>query len=236
MTAGARDVGVIIVAGGSGSRAANAKAPSELKQFRWVAGRPMLLHSVQTFMQRDDVCSVVCVLPRDRVGDPPPWLFQCDVDRLMLSIGGRTRTESVYNGLQDLIDEARIVLVHDAARPFVDADTIDRVVSSVRNGRPTIAAVPAVDTLKSVDENGAIVLTIDRERVWAAQTPQGFPRELIVRAYRDARDKGITASDDAGLCERLGVPVYVVPGSDRNFKITTEADFARADAIASPRT
>lgn len=236
MTAVARDVGVIIVAGGSGSRAANVNAPSELKQFRWVAGKPMLLHSVQTFMQREDVCSVVCVLPRDRVGDPPPWLFQCDVDRLMLSIGGRTRTESVYNGLQDLTDEAEIVLVHDAARPLVDAATIERVVSSVRSGRPTIAAVPAVDTLKSVDADGAIVQTIDRERVWAAQTPQGFPRELIVRAYRDARGKGLTASDDAGLCEGLGVAVYVVPGSDRNFKITTEADFARADAIASPHT
>jgi 2-C-methyl-D-erythritol 4-phosphate cytidylyltransferase len=235
MTTGvSRDVGVIIVAGGSGSRATNASAPAELKQFRWVAGKPMLLHSVQTFMQRDDVCSVVCVLPRDRVGDPPPWLFQCDVDRLMLSIGGRTRTESVYNGLQDLIDEAKIVLVHDAARPFVDLGVIERVVGAVRTGHPAIAAVPAVDTLKLVDAQGAIVDTIDRERVWAAQTPQGFPRDLIVRAYREARATGITASDDAGLCERLGVTIRVVPGSDRNFKITTEADFARAESIASP--
>ena len=228
-----RDVGVIIVAAGSGSRAASQGAPAELKQFRWVAGKPMLLHSVQAFMQREDVCSVVCVLPRDRVGDPPPWLFQCDVDRLMLSIGGETRTESVSNGLDDLADEAEIVLVHDAARPFVDQETIDRVIHSVRSGRPAIAAVPVVDTIKATNPDGAITRTIDREGVWAAQTPQGFSRELIVRAYREARAGGIAPSDDAGLCERLGITVYVVAGSDRNFKITTEADFARAEAIAS---
>ena len=229
-----RDVGVIIVAAGSGSRAADASAPTELKQFRWVAGKPMLLHSVQTFMQRVDVCSVVCVLPKDRVGDPPPWLFQCDVDRLMLSIGGTTRTESVHNGLQDLADEAKIVLVHDAARPFVDREIIDRVVQSVRAGRPAIAAMPVVDTIKQVNVEHGIIRTIDRSGVWAAQTPQGFPRELIVRAYREAKAHGRTASDDAGLCEQIGVTVDVVRGSDRNFKITTEADFARANAIPSP--
>ena len=112
-----RDVGVIIVAGGSGSRIGG----EEFKQFRWVAGRPMLLHSVQTFMARPDVGMVVCVLPQRYVGDPPPWLFQCDVDRLFVSVGGRTRSESVANGLDDLPDEAQIVLVHDAARPLVDA-------------------------------------------------------------------------------------------------------------------
>ena len=84
----ARDVGVVIVAAGSGKRTGS----KELKQFRWVAGKPMLLHSVQTFMARPDVGMVVCVLPQRYAGDPPPWLFQCDVDRLMVSVGGRTRT------------------------------------------------------------------------------------------------------------------------------------------------
>ena len=138
-----RDVGVIIVAGGSGSRIGG----DELKQFRWVAGKPMLLHSVQTFMARPDVGMVVCVLPQRYAGDPPPWLFQCDVDRLLVSVGGRTRSESVANGLDDLPDEAAIVLVHDAARPLVDAGTIDRVVDSVRGGTCAIAALPVVDTL-----------------------------------------------------------------------------------------
>ena len=82
-----RDVGVVIVAAGQSTRTST----GELKQFRWVAGKPMLLHSLQTFMARSDVVSVVCVIPREFVADPPPWIFQCDVDRLLLSIGGRTR-------------------------------------------------------------------------------------------------------------------------------------------------
>ena len=222
-----RDVGVVIVAGGSGTRAGG----TELKQFRWVAGKPALLHSLQTFMARADVVSVVCVLPREYAADPPPWIFQCDVDRLMISTGGRTRTESVYNGLEDLPDEAAVVLVHDAARPLVGDKTIDRVIAATRAGQCAIAALPVVDTLKEVDENGLIVRTIERERLWRAQTPQGFPRETIVRAHREAKAQRIAATDDAGLCERLGIPVTVVRGSERAMKITEEADFARAEAL-----
>ncbi|HXT17842.1 MAG TPA: 2-C-methyl-D-erythritol 4-phosphate cytidylyltransferase [Gemmatimonadaceae bacterium] len=229
-SAAARDVGVVIVAGGSGSRVAQDSESGELKQFRWVAGKPALLHSLQTFMARPDVISVVCVLPREYAADPPPWIFQCDIDRLMISTGGRTRTESVRNGLEDLPDEAAIVLVHDAARPLVGDETIDRVVQSVRTGSATIAALPVVDTLKEVDADGTIVRTIDRERLWRAQTPQGFPRALIERAHRDAKTQHLSATDDAALCERLGLPVRVVRGSERAMKITEERDFARAEA------
>ncbi|MEO7183111.1 MAG: IspD/TarI family cytidylyltransferase, partial [Gemmatimonadaceae bacterium] len=183
MTAPVRDVGVIIVAGGSSTRAGG----EELKQFRWVAGKPMLLHSVQTFMAHPRVGMVVCVLPARYAGDPPPWLFQCDVDRLLVSIGGRTRSESVANGLDDLPDEAQIVLVHDAARPLVDLHTIERVIEVVQEGTPAIAALPVVDTLKAVDESGRIIATVDRATLWRAQTPQGFPRALLVDAHRRAR-------------------------------------------------
>ncbi len=224
-----RDVGVVIVAGGSGSRVGG----EELKQFRWVAGKPMLLHSVQTFMARADVCAVVCVLPQNAVADPPPWLFQCDIERLMMSVGGRTRQESVANGLDDLPDEAAIVLIHDAARPLVTDATIDRVIGTVRGpgGTSAIAALPVVDTLKEVDEAGRIVRTVPRERLWRAQTPQGFRREVIVRAHREARAARVTASDDAALCERLGIEVRVVLGGARALKVTEESDFGYAEAL-----
>src|SRR5688572_11462879 len=166
----ARDVGVIIVAAGSSTRTAGA----ELKQFRWVAGKPMLLHSLQAFMARSDVVSVVCVVPREYVADPPPWIFQCDVDRLLLSVGGRSRTESVRNGLEDLADEASIALVHDAARPLVDEALIERVVSRVRAGASVVPALPVIDTIKEADTNGRILRTVDRSQLWRAQTPQGF--------------------------------------------------------------
>ncbi len=221
------DVGVVIVAAGSSSRVGG----TELKQFRWVAGKPMLLHSLQTFMARADVVSVVCVLPREFAGDPPPWIFQCDVERLRISVGGKSRTESVSNGLDDLPDEAKIVLIHDSARPLVTEQTIDDVVLAVRDGRCAIAALPVVDTLKEVDDEGRIVRTVERERLWRAQTPQGFPREVIVRAHREARQQNISATDDAALCERLGIPVHVVRGSERAMKVTGESDFARAEAL-----
>jgi 2-C-methyl-D-erythritol 4-phosphate cytidylyltransferase len=224
-----RDVGVVIVAGGSSTRA----GAGELKQFRWVAGKPMLLHSVQTFMARPDVGMVVCVLPQRYAGDPPPWLFQCDVDRLLVSVGGRTRSESVANGLDDLPDEAEIVLVHDAARPLVSAATIDRVVDAVRAGTSAIAALPVVDTIKEVNDDGLIVRTMERDGLWRAQTPQGFPRRVLVDAHRRAQKEHIAATDDAALLERLGIPVRVVRGSERALKVTDAFDFARVDALFS---
>jgi 2-C-methyl-D-erythritol 4-phosphate cytidylyltransferase len=222
-----RDVGVVIVAAGDSTRTAG----DELKQFRWVAGKPMLLHSLQTFMGRPDVISVVCVIPKQFVADPPPWIFQCDVDRLLLSIGGRTRTESVRNGLEDLPDEASIALIHDAARPLIDDALIERVVSRARAGECVIPALPVVDTIKETDDTGHVLRTVDRANLWRAQTPQGFPREIIERAHREARAANTTATDDAALCELLGVPVVVVPGSERAMKVTDESDFERVEAL-----
>ncbi len=226
-----RDVGVVIVAGGASRRTAG----SELKQFRWVAGKPMLLHSLQAFMARPDVVSVVCVLPREYVADPPPWIFQCDVDRLLLSVGGSTRTESVRNGLADLSSEASIALIHDAARPLVDDAMIERVVERVRAGECVVPALPVVDTIKEADADGLVARTVDRSRLWRAQTPQGFPRELIERAHRDARLARITGTDDAELCQRIGIPVRIVPGSERAMKVTDESDFERVEALFAAR-
>lgn len=220
-----RDVGVVIVAGGSGSRTGS----DELKQFRWVAGKPMLLHSVQTFQAREDVAMVVCVLPHRYAGDPPPWLFQSDINRLLISVGGKTRSESVANGLEDLTPEVKHVLIHDAARPLVDDATIDRVIAEVRKGYGAIAALPVVDTLKRVGIDGQIVETVDRANLWRAQTPQGFPREMIENAYR-SRSEG---TDDASLCEKLGFKVVVVHGAERALKITEERDFALAETLST---
>lgn len=226
-----RDVGVVIVAAGTGSRTGS----SELKQFRWIAGKPMLLHSVQAFLARADVATVVCVLPKSHAGDPPPWLFQADTERMLLSVGGRTRGESVVAGLEDLPEDVAIAVIHDAARPLVDAATIDRVIAQARTGTGAVAALPVVDTIKEVDDGGRILRTVDRASLWRAQTPQAFPREMIERAYADAARARRAATDDAALCEALGLPVVVVQGSERAMKVTHEDDFARAEAMAESR-
>lgn len=225
--AGTADVGVVILAAGGSTRAGG----EGLKQFRWVAGKPMLLHSLHVFQERADVGMVVCVLPRDQAGDPPPWLFQCDHERMLVSVGGPERSDSVANGLEDLPESLSIIVVHDAARPLVPPDVIDRVIAEARRGHGAVAALPVTDTLKRV-ENGLIVETVPRAGLWRAQTPQAFPRSMIVRAYTEARAAGISATDDAALCERLGMHVVVVPGSERAMKITATADFARAEALA----
>src|SRR6202042_2440392 len=116
---------------------------------------------------------------------PPPWLFQADLDRLLLSVGGRVRQESVANGLEDLPPEVAIVVVHDAARPLVTEATIDAVIRAARTGVAAVAALPVVDTLKEVDADGRVVQTVDRSRLWRAQTPQAFPRAMLEQAPAD---------------------------------------------------
>ena len=225
-----RDVGVVIVAAGSSSRTGGGTT-GELKQFRWIAGKPMLLHSLQTFQDRADVAMVVCVLPPHVAGDPPPWLFQCDSERMLVAAGGGIRGESVRHGLEDLPESCRFVLIHDAARPLASAEMIERVISEARKGHGAVAALPVVDTIKEVAASGRIVRTLDRTSLWRAQTPQGFPRDMILQAHRNALATGMDATDDAALCEQLGLEVVVVRGSERAMKITEEADFMRADTL-----
>jgi 2-C-methyl-D-erythritol 4-phosphate cytidylyltransferase len=228
-----RDVGVVIVAAGQGTRTGEGGEPAELKQFRWIAGKPMLLHSIQAFERRADVGQIVAVLPRSHAGDPPPWIFQSDLERLLVSVGGAERGDSVWSGIEDLEDEIRIVVVHDAARPLVTDDTIDRVIATARQGISAVAALPVADTLKEVDEQQRVVRTVDRERFWRVQTPQAFPRDIIEQAYRTALRDRRYATDDAALVERVGHPVVVVRGAERGMKVTDSRDFALLEALAS---
>ena len=225
-----RDVGVIIAAGGSGTRTGS----DELKQFRWVAGKPMLLHSLQRFQERADVAMVVCVLPKQYVADPPPWIFQCDTDRLLLSVGGRERQDSVRNGLEDLPAECTVAVVHDAARPFFTDATADAVIAAARGGKCAVPVLPVVDTVKRV-AHSVVVGTVDRGGLWRVQTPQAFPRALLEQAHANTRTADESAPDDAALCERLGFECVTVPGSERALKITTEADFTLAESLSNLR-
>lgn len=221
------DVGVILVAAGRGVRLGG-EVP---KQFLPLAGVPMLLWSVRTFASHPAVCHVVVVLPPDSVHTPPPWLAPHIGAGLALTGGGAERTDSVAAGLAALPPSARIVLVHDAARPLVRHDVIDRVVAAARRGVAAVPAIPVADTLKEVGAARPHVVdrTLARDRIVRAQTPQGFPRTLLEEAHDEARRAGIRGTDDAALVERLGGPVEVVPGDAANLKVTTPDDMALAD-------
>ncbi len=224
-----RDVGVIVVAAGRSARLPGAIP----KQFRPLAGVPLLLRALRPFTAHPEVAHTVVVLPEAEAAAPPEWLAPLTGGTLSLAAGGPERTDSVARGLDRLPEGCLTVLVHDGARPLVDRAIIDSVIATAREGVGAVPAIPVPDTIKETSGavGGRVVRTVPRDRLWRAQTPQGFPRSVLERAYAEARARGETASDDAALVEQLGVEVRVVPGSVRNLKVTTEEDWAVVQAL-----
>jgi len=232
------DVGVVVVAAGAGVRA----GPGEPKQFRPILGVPMLLRALRPFTGHPEVRQVVVVLPPGYAERPPEWLGKLRGERLGLVAGGAQRVDSVRSGFQALPADTAVILVHDAARPFVSRGTIDAVIARARAGVGAVAAVPTSDTLKEIGPGAPrptprVARTVDRERIWRAQTPQGFPRQMLHDAYAQLAGAAATAnggapSDDAEVCERAGFPVELIPDSPYNFKVTTADDFRIAEALA----
>jgi 2-C-methyl-D-erythritol 4-phosphate cytidylyltransferase len=219
---------VVLVAAGAGVRA----GPGEPKQFRPIVGVPMLLRALRPFTSHPDVLQVVVALPPAFVEHPPEWLGRLLGDRLALVAGGAERPLSVQAGLAALPAGAGVVLVHDAARPFVSRETIDQVIARARQGMGAVAAAPMSDTVKEVADGRRVARTVPREGLWRAQTPQGFPRAMLLDAYTRLDPAGPTPTDDAEACERCGFPVEVVPDSPHNLKVTTADDFRIAEALA----
>lgn len=222
------DVGVVVVAAGAGVRA----GPGEAKQFRAIAGVPMLLRALRHFLEHRDVCRIVVTVPADTAEHPPAWLVALLSERVAAVPGGATRAESVRAGLAVLDPPPAVVLVHDAARPFVSATTIGAVIERARAGVGAVAAIPVGDTIKDVDDDGRVARTVPRARLWRAQTPQGFPGPMLVAAYQRWPRDGATPTDDAEVVEHAGFPVEVVQGAVRNLKVTTEDDWRLAEILA----
>jgi len=222
-----------VVAGGRGVRAAVPES-AEPKQFRPIRGVRMLVRSIAPFAAHPRVGPIVVVLPPEHAASPPAWVGEAAPGRIVVAAGGETRQESVASGLAALPRGPGIVLVHDAARPFVDAALIDRVLAVADLGAVAVPGLPLADTVKETDAAGLVARTVPRERMVAVQTPQGFPRSTLETAHQRSRgDAGAPATDDAALCERLGTAVRVVAGSSRNIKVTTREDFAMAEALAA---
>jgi 2-C-methyl-D-erythritol 4-phosphate cytidylyltransferase len=230
-----RDVGVVVVAGGQGTRLGG-EVP---KQFRLIGGVPMLLRALRPFVAHPEVARVAVALPADIVAAPPAWLSAVAGEGCVLVTGGAERTDSAMAAVAALPPGCAIVLVHDAARPFVERGMIDAVIARAREGRGAVPAIMVGDTLKRAADpldGGVVAGTVPRDGLWRAQTPQGFPRAMLERAYRLARERGGGATDDAALVEAAGDPVCLVPGSAKNLKITTAEDLQLAECLAAWRT
>ena len=154
---------------------------------------------------------------------------------VQLILGGETRQESVYNGLQALPAAAEWVLIHDGARCLATPQLLDRCAAALLDCPGLIAAVPVKDTIKVVNETGIIQDTPDRRQLWAAQTPQGFEVQLLKQCHNQGRNSGWEVTDDAALFERCGLPVRIVEGEETNLKVTTPVDLAIAEFILRQR-
>lgn len=220
----------VIPAAGTGRRIGGARKP-----FLEVAGAPLLWHTLRPFLAIAEIEWIIVALHRDEVGRPPPWLASLD-RRVRLVVGGAERGESVLAGLRVVPAEAAVVAIHDAARPLATVDLVRRVLAAASRGYGALAALPLVDTIHEVDAESTIVATPRRERFRRAQTPQAFPRDLILAAYEQAVAAGISATDDAALVARFGGRVVTVAGEEQNIKVTTAADLIIAEAFLRRRT
>ncbi|MGG2465880.1 2-C-methyl-D-erythritol 4-phosphate cytidylyltransferase [Streptomyces sp. RGM 3693] len=229
----------VIPAAGRGVRL----GPGTPKALRTLGGTPMLVHAVRAMAASRAVTHIVVVAPPDgpdevrRLLDAHPL-----ADRTELTVvpGGATRQESVRLGLAALPDGIDVVLVHDAARPLVPVETVDAVIEAVRAGAPAVVpALPLADTVKQVEPRPQgtpepVVGTPERSLLRAVQTPQGFDLSTLHKAH-EAVVEGEGATDDAGLVERLGEPVVLVPGHEEAFKVTRPLDLVLAEAVLARR-
>ncbi len=229
-------VTALIVAAGRGARASLQGQPP--KQYARLAGEPVLAHAIAAFEAVDEITEIVVVIHADdRAAYDTATAGRFRKLAPPVS-GGATRQDSVRQGLESLGERgpAHAVLIHDAARPFVDAATIRRVLAALETHDGAIAAVPLPDTLKRAGSAQRIEATVPRAGLWKAQTPQGFRLAPITAAHRAAAERdGPEFTDDAAIAEWAGLSVALVAGSERNFKITTAEDLTMADALLSTR-
>lgn len=218
----------VVVAAGQSSRMGGGPK----KQYRLLAGRPVLVHTLETFEGSSLVGGVVLVV----AAGEEAWCRAHIVRRygctkvMAVVPGGATRQESVWRGLQ-VLPPCELVLVHDGVRPFVTPEQIAELAAAAREWGAATLAVPPKDTVKLASTDGNATSTLPRERLWLVQTPQVFRRELLCAAHRLAREQGFQGTDDTSLVEFAGHPVRLVHGSYRNIKITTPEDFAYAEAL-----
>jgi 2-C-methyl-D-erythritol 4-phosphate cytidylyltransferase len=219
----------IILAAGQSSRF---RDPNYKKPFAPLGGRAVWLHSAERFLNRKDVKQVIVVID-DADREDFSRMFGANIAIMGVEVcaGGKERADSVQNALAKVRDDIQFVAVHDAARPCLADKWVDAVFAAAEKSGAAILATPVTATLKRADGKAppSVAETVDRTRLWEAQTPQVFRRDLLNKAY--ATRQGAHVSDDSLLIEKLGVPVSLVESSPLNLKITTKDDLRLAEQV-----
>lgn len=223
----------IITAAGKGRRMGKAVA----KQFLPVLGKPLIWHTIKVFENCSAVDDIILVLPADMLEVGKKQLQEPGEFKKLsgLVAGGKTRQDSVNNGLRAIPQKSRIVVVHDGVRPLIQESIISKTIEYAKEKGAAITAIPASDTLKQISTEGHIAKTVERAAIWQAQTPQAFRVELLKKAFAEAERDHFQGTDEAVLVERIAEPVYVVEGSPMNIKVTTPSDLKLVEILLRDR-
>ena len=219
-------VSAIIPAAGSGERF------GEEKQFKLLSGRPLFFHTLKLFLQSDYIDEIIVAVPSANVDSTHRDVLSMSAGKpVKVVAGGTRRQDSVKNGIDVSDSHSTLVCIHDAARPFVTEDLIQRSISACEFADGAVVGIPSKDTVKFT-ENGFIKETLDREKIWLAQTPQCFHKNKLIQALYYAETENLTGTDESALMEAMGFSIKLVEGNSNNFKITTKDDWIRAEIVA----
>mmetsp|Transcript_18829 Transcript_18829/g.45247 ORF Transcript_18829/g.45247 Transcript_18829/m.45247 type:complete len:306 (-) Transcript_18829:251-1168(-) len=228
-SSGVDGVGVILLAGGVGSRMKAGKP----KQFLELEGKPMLMHSLDLFRGLEGVDSITIVIAeeyRDMFDD----IVKKD-DRIRFAGPGKERQDSVFNGLQQVPDSATLVAVHDAARPLVTPEEVYNVFRDAKEHGAAVLAVPMKATVKESEDGSFVLRTIERSRLWEIHTPQVIRPDLLKKGFEKVEKEGLEVTDDVSIIEQLPSPVKITVGEYTNIKVTTPEDMPMAVSILKSR-
>ena len=219
----------IIAAAGKGLRMGG----NTPKQFLVLEGKTIIAHTIGIFEQCTEVDLIYPVLPPESVPHFYDTICPHDTFRKIAQIipGGQQRQDSVKNALNFIDPHVDVILVHDGVRPFVSQRLLHNCIHSAAEFGASLAAFPVNETVKQVDEHGWVNRTLSRDTIYTAQTPQAFRRDILLRAFRKAEEKGLYSTDETSLVENLGVKVKVILGEKWNLKITNPEDLAWASMI-----
>lgn len=219
----------VVPAGGLGTRMGGTVP----KQFQSLNGKPILYYTLKTLQESGDISEIILVVPEKEYEVAcTDWLGKPETVKKVV-IGGEKRQDSVYNGFCEVSSDTEIVLVHDGVRPFLSQKMIVESIDAARKYGAAITAIPVNDTIKRVNSSGLVSQTIDREGLWRVQTPQAFRYPLLQAAFNKAKSESFYGTDEGTLVERLGEPVKIVEGSERNIKITRPEDLELGETFIS---
>ena len=221
----------VIVAAGSGERMRGVD-----KIMTPVDGKPVIVHTIAAFEASGAIDEIIVVARREQVETMKVLAHEYHFQKVVAVVpGGKTRVDSVRNGLDAMSKNMELAAIQDGARPLVTPEVIERTVLQAVKCHAAAPAIPLKDTVKEVDDTGRVITTPERETLRAVQTPQVFQKDLLIAAWEKARKDGKTYTDDCCAMEALGVPVYLIDGDEENLKITTQLDLFLAEHILEGR-